>query len=158
MAFQFKLDSQRWMGSYDGKLAMTVGMQLTALPNCRTTFIQGGLEMKLTTRNIAGNPYTEYKVRAGETLKQIAKDQLRNETLTSGIYRLNNNIPEIKVISSTQNITGWILLLPPVPADLLTKNPAAKKKLEELKAIADRGEITAAKYYEDRRLILSVLN
>ncbi|MEW6406959.1 MAG: hypothetical protein AB1649_34715, partial [Chloroflexota bacterium] len=71
--------------------------------------------MKLNTRNIGGTYYTEYVPKAGETLKQIAKDQLLNENLTTGIYRLNNGAPEIKPIDAAQNLTGWVLLLPPVP-------------------------------------------
>lgn len=113
--------------------------------------------MKLNTRNIAGMYYTEYVAKAGETLVQIAKEQLHNEKLVAGIYRLNNNVPEIKPISATQNLTGWTLLLPPVPADFLSTHQPAHKVLAELKDKADKGTITAEDYYVQRKLVLSAL-
>lgn len=113
--------------------------------------------MKLTMRNIDGTFYTEYMVKTGETLAQIAREQLHNDKLISGIYRLNNNIPEIKAISGAQNISGWTLLLPPIPPDFLAKHPSANKALAELKDKADKGIISAEDYYTQRKLVLSVL-
>ncbi len=113
--------------------------------------------MKLNTRNIGGTYYTEYTVKAGETLQQIARDQLHNENLITGIYRLNAGAPEIKAIAATQNLTGWVLLLPPVPPAALVGHHAASNKLTEIKDSADKGIITAEDYYAQRKLILSVL-
>ena len=113
--------------------------------------------MKLNSRNIGGTYYTEYAAKAGETLHQIAKEQLHNENFISGIYRLNNNVPEIKPINSMQNLTGWILLLPPIPADFLLTHQPASKVLAELKTKADKGIITAEEYYAQRKLVLSAL-
>jgi hypothetical protein len=113
--------------------------------------------MKLNTRNIGGTYYTEYTVRAGETLKQIAREQLHNENLTTGIYRLNNNVPEIKPIAITENISGWTLLLPPVPADFLSMHKNAVGVLTELKNKADKGTITAEDYYSQRKMVLAAL-
>ena len=113
--------------------------------------------MKLNTRHIGAAFYTEYMVKAGETLKQIAKDQLHDESHFTEIYRLNNNAPEIKQISAAENVTGWTLLLPPVPASVLANHQAASQKLLELKDSADKGTLTAEEYYAQRKLILSVL-
>jgi len=113
--------------------------------------------MKLNTRNIGGKYYTEYTAKRGERLKQIAREQLHDENLASGIYRLNNNVPEIKPISQNDDLTGWILLLPPIPADFLAKHQNANKALSDLKARADQGAMTAEEYYAQRKLVLSVL-
>lgn len=113
--------------------------------------------MKLNTRHIGNTFYTEYTAKAGETLRQIAIDQLRNEGLASTILRMNNNVPDLNAINAAQNITGWILLLPPVPANFLAAHPAANKKLAELKDQADKGTLSAEDYYAQRKLILSVL-
>jgi hypothetical protein len=113
--------------------------------------------MKLNTRHIGNVFYTEYAVKAGETLKQVAKDQLHDESHFTEIYRLNNNVPEIKSISATEAIAGWTLLLPPVPASVLAAHQAANTKLAEIKDSADKGNITADDYYAQRKLILSVL-
>jgi hypothetical protein len=113
--------------------------------------------MKLNTRHIGATFYTEYTAKAGETLKQIAKDQMHDESHFAEIYRLNNSVPEIKPISATQAIAGWTLLVPPVPASVLTNHQAASKKLAEIKDAADKGTITAEDYYAQRKLILSVL-
>lgn len=113
--------------------------------------------MKLNMHKIRNTFYTEYTVKPGETLVQIAREQLHNEKLISGIYRLNNNVPEIKAINATTNLTGWVLLLPPVPSDFLAKHQSANKVLAELKDKADKGTITAEEYYTQRKLVLSVL-
>ncbi len=113
--------------------------------------------MKLNTRKIGSTFYTEYTVKAGETLVQIAKEQLHNENFISGIYRLENNAPKFEAINAAQNITGWILLLPPVASDFLSKHQPAIKVLNELKDKVDKGTITAEEYYNQRKLILSVL-
>jgi hypothetical protein len=113
--------------------------------------------MKLNTRNIGGKYYTEYVAKRGERLNQIAREQLHDEKLASGIYRVNNNVPEIKPISQNDDLTGWILLLPPLTEDFLAKNPNAKKALSDLKARADQGTLTAEDYYAQRKLVLSVL-
>lgn len=113
--------------------------------------------MKLNTRNIGGTYYTEYTVKPGETLKRIAKEQLHNENLTSGIYRLNNNLPEIKPINVTENISGWILLIPPIPADFLAQHKNAIPVLTELKNKADKGIVSADDYYAQRKMVLAAL-
>jgi len=114
--------------------------------------------MKLNMRMIAKQPYTEYTVKTGETLRQIAKTQLHDESRLPEIYRLNNSTPEIKSISETQNLTGWILLLPPVSASVLVNRPVAEKNLKEIYDLAViQGSITAEEYYERRKLILSML-
>jgi hypothetical protein len=113
--------------------------------------------MKLNMRNIGGTYYTEYVAKDGETLKQIAKEQLHNENLIVNIYRVENNAPNLTPINPTQNITGWTLLLPPIPADFLSKYQSANKVLAELKDKADKGTITAEDYYAQRKLVLSVL-
>ena len=111
----------------------------------------------LQSHHIGATFYTEYVAKAGETLKQIAKDQLHDESHANEIYRWNNNVPEMKPISPTQNITGWTLLLPPVPSSVLAGHQAAKDKLNEIKASADKGTISADEYYDKRKLILSVI-
>jgi hypothetical protein len=119
--------------------------------------VQNPPSKNLVTRHIGAMFYTEYMVKAGETLRQIARDQLHDESHINEIYRMNNNAPEIKPISETQNITGWTLLLPPVPASVLTGHQAASNKLNEIKTSADKGTISAEEYYAQRKLILSVL-
>lgn len=113
--------------------------------------------MKLITRNIKGLYYTEYPVKTGETLKQIARDLLHNENLTTEIYRLNNNALDIKPIDAAQNLSGWVLLVPPVPASILAGRQAASQKLAEIKDSADKGILSAEDYYAQRKLIFSVL-
>jgi hypothetical protein len=111
----------------------------------------------LITRHIGATFYTEYVAKATETLMQIAKDQLHGESHINEIYRWNNNVPEMNPINPSQNITGWTLLLPPVPSSVLAGHQAANNKLNEIKASADKGNITADEYYAQRKLILSVI-
>lgn len=111
--------------------------------------------MKLIQRNIDRIYYTEYIAKAGETLKQIAKDQLGNESLANQIFKLNNNNRE--PLKEGQNLTGLTLLIPPVPEAFLAKHPNAKAKLDELRLNAINGKVTIDAYYAQRKLILSVL-
>jgi hypothetical protein len=113
--------------------------------------------MKLNTRHIGAIFYTEYTAKTGETLKQIARNQLHDESQFTKIFSMKTGNPDLNSISETQNLTGWILLLPPVPASVLANHAAASAKLNEIKASADKGTISAEEYYSQRQLILSVL-
>lgn len=113
--------------------------------------------MKLNTRHVGPTFYTDYVVKEGETLEQIAKDQLHDKNLSAQIkfkWDFSKNSPvEINGHASK----GDTLLLPPLPADFLSKHQAANTVLSDLKAKADTEAVTADEYYAQRKLILSVL-
>ena len=113
--------------------------------------------MKLNTRHVGPTFYTDYVVKDGETLEQIAKDQLHDKTLSSQIkfkWDFSKNSPvEINGITAK----GDTLLLPPLSSDFLSKHQAASTVLNDLKMKADKETVTADDYYAQRKLILSVL-
>lgn len=113
--------------------------------------------MKLLQYNLNAIYYTTYVVKPGETLKQIAKEQLHDENLTPTIRSVVNNVPQNNAISPVQNITGWTLLLPPVPDSFLSKHPNAQQQIKKYYDQAMSGAITAEQYYEFRKAILASL-
>lgn len=112
--------------------------------------------MKLNSRHIGATFYTEYTIKPGETLKQIAREQLRDENRANDIFRLNNGAPELKPITETK-IIGWVVLIPEVAPALLVNRQSASQKLNELRVSGEKGLITAETYYEQRKLIVAVL-
>lgn len=113
--------------------------------------------MTLISHNVARIFYTEYKVKASETLKQIARDQLHDEKFAAEIKFKWDPAAKNTVIIQGAVKAGEILLIPPVPTSLLNKHPKAISPLNELKAKAEKGAITVDQYYEQRKMLLSVL-
>jgi hypothetical protein len=96
-------------------------------------------------------------VKDGETLEQIAQDQLHDKNLSSEIKFKWDFVQNKQVEINGTAHKGDTLLLPPLSPDFLSKHQAANTVLAELKTKADKETITADEYYAQRKLILSVL-
>lgn len=103
-------------------------------------------------RQVGNTIYTEYKVTSTDKdLKQIAREQLGDESQYTKIRRWDNNLP-IDVTSPI--VAGWTLLLPPkTVATAVPKTRIHKVKAREnLTIIATQYGTTVDKIVADNKV------
>jgi len=107
-------------------------------------------------RQVGSTIYTEYVVKSTDKdLKQIAKDQLGDESQYTKIRRWDNNLPK-DVNINNPIVAGWTLLLPP--------KPVTKPKTHTVKSGDKLGELaktygtTVAKIVADNKVKYPKIN